>query len=102
VGNLAGEAESLINLADARLADGEPGQAHDHYEQARAIAASIASPLADARALEGIGRCHLVQDQPADGAAALHRALAIYQRIGSPGAERVQRLLGEQEPGRVS
>jgi Tfp pilus assembly protein PilF len=46
-----------------------------------------------ARALEGIGRCHLRQEQPGPAASRLREALAIYQRIGSPRAQDVETTL---------
>ena len=50
-------------------------------------------PLEEARALEGIGHSHLQDGNPAEGAAHLRQALAIYQRIGTPAAQRVQETL---------
>ena len=46
-----------------------------------------------ARALEGIGRCHLQDRHASEGTALLQQALAIYQRIGATDAQRVQELL---------
>ena len=51
------------------------------------------APLEEARALEGIGRSHLHDGNVGDGAAKLRQALAIYQRIGAPDAQRVQETL---------
>ncbi len=67
-----------------------PAEGHARHEQAVAIATVIVSPLQDARAREGIGRCHLLDGRRGEGAAALREALAIYQRIGSPNAQRVE------------
>ena len=50
-------------------------------------------PLEEARALEGIGRSHLRDGHPSQAAAFLRQALAIYQRIGTPAARRVQETL---------
>jgi len=47
----------------------------------------------EAHALEGIGRCHLQDGNPGEGTAKLLQALAIYQRIGTPDARRVQQTL---------
>jgi hypothetical protein len=46
-------------------------------------------PLPQARALEGIGRCLSATGDADRGMASLLEALAIYERIGSPRAERV-------------
>jgi hypothetical protein len=55
-------------------------------------------PLEEARALEGIGRSYLQNGATDEGAAHLRQALAIYQRIGAPGARRVQETLRQYEP----
>jgi hypothetical protein len=49
--------------------------------------------LEEARALEGIGHSHLRDGNSGEGIAQLQQALAIYQRIGTPGAQRVQETL---------
>jgi hypothetical protein len=51
-------------------------------------------PLEEASAREGIGRS-LLHEDPAEAAACLREALAIYERIGSPDAQRVQDTLSE-------
>lgn len=81
---------SARSVSDLALANSAPADARPCYEQALAIATSIAFPLEQARALEGIGRCHLRAGTPGQGATPLHQALAIYQRIGSPCAQRVE------------
>ena len=43
--------------------------------------------------MEGIGRSHLHDVNPSNAATHLQQAFAIYQRIGSPGAQRVQETL---------
>jgi hypothetical protein len=63
------------------------------FRRALAIAREVGAPLEEARALEGIGRCHLEDGHDQTGAVHLQRALAIYQRIGAPGAQRVQQAL---------
>jgi hypothetical protein len=49
--------------------------------------------LEEARALEGIGRCHLQDGDTVAGIARLRQALSIYKRIGAPGAQRIQQIL---------
>jgi hypothetical protein len=87
---------SLGELASRTLATGE---ARDHHSQALAIARDIGAPLEEARALEGIGRSHLQDSNPDQAATHLQQALAIYQRIGSPGARRVRETLRQHAPG---
>ena len=66
--------------------------ARDYHSQALAIARDLGAPLEEARALEGIGQS-LLSDDTGEAAACLRQALAIYQRIGAPGARLVQETL---------
>jgi tetratricopeptide (TPR) repeat protein/transcriptional regulator with XRE-family HTH domain len=93
VADQAGEAETLNCLGElaSRTADGR--QARDHHAQALAIARDLGTPQEQARALEGIGHSHLRDGNPTQAAAPLRDALAIYQRIGSPAARRVEETL---------
>jgi tetratricopeptide (TPR) repeat protein/transcriptional regulator with XRE-family HTH domain len=95
LGDRLGEAECLNNVGELSRVTSAPAKALAHYEHAQAIAADLAAPLEQARALEGIGRCHLMEGRSGKGAAALRQASAIYGKIGSPGAEQLQRLLAE-------
>ena len=53
-------------------------------------------PDDEAIALEGLGDCHLTAGETATGAAHLHQALEIYQRLGmAPDADRVRNLLAD-------
>jgi hypothetical protein len=65
------------------------------FRRALAIAREVGAPLEEARALEGIGRCHLEDGHDQTGTTHLRQALAIYQRIGAPGAQRVQQALSD-------
>jgi uncharacterized membrane protein len=71
-------------------------EAQARHEQALTIATGIALLTEEARALEGIGQCHLQNGPPDQGAASLRQALAIYHRIGSANARRVQQTLAGQ------
>jgi Tfp pilus assembly protein PilF len=93
LGERPGEAQALNHQGELSLASGEPAEARDRYEEALAIAVSIAARPEQARALEGLGRCHLQDGQPDRAAERLRQALDIYQRAGSPDADRVQELL---------
>jgi crotonobetainyl-CoA:carnitine CoA-transferase CaiB-like acyl-CoA transferase len=64
----------------------------DAYELEEA-ASTAGLPLEEASALEGLGRSYLQEGMSEEGAAHLRRALAIYQRIGAPGARRVKEVL---------
>ena len=83
----------LNSLGELASRTSDTGQARDHHGQALAIARDIGAPLEEARALEGIGHSHLQDGNPSRAAAHLRQALAIYQRIGSPAARRVEDAL---------
>ncbi len=93
LGDRSGEAEALNNMGEVALASGKRGEALAHYGRARSIAATISAPREEARAMEGIGQCHVQEGQAEQGAELLRGALAIYQRIGSPQAQRVEEEL---------
>ena len=67
--------------------------AREHHAQALAIARQLGAPLEEARALEGLGHTQLQDANPGQAAAHLRQALAIYQHIGAPAAQRVQQTL---------
>jgi transcriptional regulator with XRE-family HTH domain len=58
-----------------------------------AIARDLRAPLEEARALEGLGQAHLQDGNLSQATAPLRQALAIYQRIGNPGDQRIQQTL---------
>jgi molybdopterin/thiamine biosynthesis adenylyltransferase len=90
VGNSAGDPPNRV-FERHRTADGR--QACGHHAQALAIARQLGTPPEQARALEGIGHSHLRDGHASEATASLEQALAIYQRIGSPAARRVQETL---------
>jgi tetratricopeptide (TPR) repeat protein/transcriptional regulator with XRE-family HTH domain len=92
LGHRLGQAEALNNLADVQSVS-SPDEARMLYEQALDIARGIATPLEEARALEGIGTHDIQNADPDAGRQCLRDALAIYRRIGSPHAERVEQTL---------
>jgi tetratricopeptide (TPR) repeat protein/transcriptional regulator with XRE-family HTH domain len=97
LGSRHGEAKALISLGEALTrssATREAREARDQYNQALAIARDLGVPLEEAYALEGIGRS-LLREDPAGAATYLREALAIYERIGSPGTRRVQDTLSD-------
>ncbi|MFI0425157.1 tetratricopeptide repeat protein [Spongiactinospora sp. 9N601] len=91
--NSSGLAEVHNDLGELLALSATTLQAYSHFRQALDIARSIGLPLEEARALEGIGRCHLQEAPPGDGVALLRQALSIYCRLGSPYARRVQDTL---------
>jgi tetratricopeptide (TPR) repeat protein/transcriptional regulator with XRE-family HTH domain len=85
---------SLNSLGEVSCAIAATAQARELYGEALAIARDLGAPLQEARALEGIGRTFLPGD-PAEAATHLREALAIYERIGTPGARHVRDALAE-------
>ncbi len=98
LGDRYGEAETLNNLGQLLGASADPADARVHHGQALDIARALGTPLEQARALEGIGHSHLHQGQHDHGTEYLRQALALYQRLGSPQAQRVETALAH--PGR--
>jgi tetratricopeptide (TPR) repeat protein/transcriptional regulator with XRE-family HTH domain len=92
IGHRHGQAEILNHLGEVMARSGDSRQARDHYAQALAIACDISAPLEEARALEGLGHC-LLRDGDPGAAAHWQQALAIYERIGAPDAQRIQETL---------
>jgi hypothetical protein len=68
-------------------------QAREHHTRALAIARDISAAPEQARALEGIGNIHRHEGNSGQAAAPLRQALAMYQRIGAPGAKRIEETL---------
>jgi class 3 adenylate cyclase/tetratricopeptide (TPR) repeat protein len=87
-------AQALNDLGELTRRTSAIKQARKHHHEALGIARGFGVPLEEARALEGIGRTFLGQDA-AEAAARLRQALAIYERIGVPGAQRVRDVLYE-------
>jgi tetratricopeptide (TPR) repeat protein/DNA-binding XRE family transcriptional regulator len=92
-GNQLGQAEALNRVGELSARTSAAEQARERHTQALAIARDINAAPEEARALEGLGRAHLLEGNPGEGAAHLRHALAIYQRIASPAARRVQDTL---------
>src|SRR5262252_10311437 len=88
-----GQAEALNRLGELSLCTSATGQARDQHTRALAIARDIRAAPEEARALEGLGRAHIQDRNHDQGLECLRQALMIYQRIGGPGAKRVQETL---------
>jgi tetratricopeptide (TPR) repeat protein/DNA-binding XRE family transcriptional regulator len=91
-------AMALNSLGELSLRISAAEEAVSHHSQALSIARELGAPLEEARALEGIGRSYLSRNL-AEAGAHLRQALAIYQTIGAPGAQRVQDTLADHDLG---
>jgi tetratricopeptide (TPR) repeat protein/transcriptional regulator with XRE-family HTH domain len=92
LGHRLGQAEVLNSLGDLSAVS-DPGQARDFYTQALALARDLTALLEEARALEGIGTSDIQDRKPGRDGTCLRQALALYHRLGSPHAARVQETL---------
>ena len=95
LGDRHGLAKALNSLGELSMRTSAAQEARSHHAEALAIARELDTPAEQARALEGMGRS-LVHRDPAEAAAHLRQALEIYQKIGAPGARRVQDTLDSQ------
>jgi tetratricopeptide (TPR) repeat protein len=95
----SGEAAILNSLGWLASRTTQTRLARDQHSQALAIARDIGMPLEEGRALEGIGQSYLQEDNPGHAVSHLQQALAIYQRIGSAKARRVQETLADHCAG---
>ncbi|HEY2288820.1 MAG TPA: tetratricopeptide repeat protein [Streptosporangiaceae bacterium] len=77
------EAAVLNRLGTLRRQSGAPGEALACHRRALDLAREVRSPLEEARALEGAGRCALGTGRTAVAAVGFRQALRIYQRIGA-------------------
>ena len=93
LGDRRGQAEASVNLGELLLLSSAHREARGYFAQALSIARDIKAPVLEALALEGIGRSHIREGDPGQGAAHLRQALAIYRRIGAPEAQRVETTL---------
>jgi tetratricopeptide (TPR) repeat protein/transcriptional regulator with XRE-family HTH domain len=93
IGGRYGQAEALNNLGELLTRSSDSRQARNYHAQALTIARDLDAPLEEARAQEGTANSHLCDGSPAQAAAPLRQALAIYQRIGTSGARRIQQTL---------
>jgi tetratricopeptide (TPR) repeat protein/DNA-binding XRE family transcriptional regulator len=92
LGSRHGQAKALNSLGGLSLATSAAEEARQYYSQALAFAREIGAHGEEADALAGIGRS-LLPGRPAEAAAPLRDALAIYRRIGSPYARRIQETM---------
>jgi tetratricopeptide (TPR) repeat protein/transcriptional regulator with XRE-family HTH domain len=95
VGDRQGQAYALNHLGAVEAGILGPADGLARHREALAIAREITYPLEEADALAGIGRCHIQAGDTATGLICLRQSIGIYQRIGSPAAREVQRILSE-------
>lgn len=94
-GDRSVETETLNTLGETLLAMGQPTRAIDHHRSALAITEQTADRFEHARALAGIADV-LDSDSALDSGTARqhrHQALAIFEALGVPDADRIQKLL---------
>ena len=94
LGDRRGLAMALNSRGELSARTAALPEAREYHAQALSIARDLGAPLEEARALEGTGRT-LLRDNPEEADALLQRALAIYQQIGAPGAQRVLDALND-------
>jgi tetratricopeptide (TPR) repeat protein len=97
LGDRHGQAVASISLGELLLLSRAPREARDYFAQALSTARDINAPALEAQALEGIGRSHIREGNPGQGAAHLRQALAVYQRLGAAEAQRVEKTLLSQQ-----
>jgi tetratricopeptide (TPR) repeat protein len=76
-------------------AAGDMTRAIARYHDALHLARETQEPAEEASALEGLGETLLSEGKLHDGAAYLHQALEIYQRLGMPAARQVTARIAE-------
>ncbi|CAM5620752.1 hypothetical protein SAVIM338S_05809 [Streptomyces avidinii] len=96
IGDRQGRAELLNDLGEVRLTLGD-GTAEDAHREATVLARDVGSPLEEARALAGLGRCARTRGESDLAVGLLRRALDLFSQMGA--GER-ERLAGELDPAR--
>jgi tetratricopeptide (TPR) repeat protein len=90
LGDRHGQAGASINLGELLSLSLAYREARGYFVQALSIARDIDAPAGEAQAREGIGRSHIQEGNPGQGAKNLQQALAVYRRIGAPEAQCVR------------
>lgn len=84
IGDPHGQARTLNYRANLLLASVGPDEALARFTAALGFSREIQSPLQEARALAGVGRCLAFREDSDAAADHLRRALAIYQQLNVP------------------
>ena len=69
LGDRHGQADALINLGELLFLSSAHPAARSYHTQALSVARDVNAAYQEARALEGIGRCHIEEGNPGQGAA---------------------------------
>jgi len=93
LGRRLGEAEALNRLGELATRTSATDRACELHSQALVIACDLGLVFEEGRALEGLGHSYLQSGNRDQAAEHLRQALTIYQRIGVPGARRVEAAL---------
>jgi hypothetical protein len=91
-----GVAQALNTTGELLLKSVLISDARASHEKARTTAIALKCPHEEARALEGIGLCHLRDGRSFDGMQSLREAMVIYRKVGSLGAKRVRDILDDR------
>jgi tetratricopeptide (TPR) repeat protein len=94
VGSSVGEANTLIRLGRLHSDVGAFLRARDTFERALCLAREHVLQEETALALEGLGRCLLLEGRPGQAASLLQEARDRYLATGSPHRARVSELMG--------
>ncbi|HUN32390.1 MAG TPA: tetratricopeptide repeat protein [Trebonia sp.] len=92
-GSEPGRLEVLNSLGELAVAADDPAEAERYHQMAREIATERQVPRELARAWAGTGQAQRLAGRLDEGAESLRVALAIYERLESPEATRIARLL---------
>ena len=100
VEDLQGEAETLVYLGETVVEGSGPDQALDLYRQAVPLARKAHSLIDEARALDGIARCHGLLGEREAAVEHLRQAVGRYRRMGAADlADAEERLFALGGPG---
>jgi tetratricopeptide (TPR) repeat protein/transcriptional regulator with XRE-family HTH domain len=88
-----GEAEALNGLGEAYLAVGQPGEARAAHIGALDLATQTGDKFEQARAHAGLARTHQATGDRPQALDNWHKALAIYDDLGTPEAGQIRPLL---------
>lgn len=95
LGDRDGETETLNSLGDLALDHPPAGDPHALFTDTCNLARAISTPLHEAHALAGLGRCAHRAHDVTTATATFTQALAIYQRLGIPEAVTITRYLAD-------
>jgi tetratricopeptide (TPR) repeat protein len=99
IGARGSEAWALNHYAAVVATTGDHVQAQSLYQDALLLARETHQPDDEARALEGLGECHLNRGDTDAATAHLKQSLDAFQRIAlTPDAQRVQHRLTRLAP----